>query len=70
MRNHGVFSIGADATAAVKAAVMCEDVARTTHLALALGPLSPLPQDDVDALFDRYQNAYGQPGPQQQGAPA
>ena len=41
MRNHGVFTIGRDARDAVKAAVMCEDVARTAHLARALG--HPLP---------------------------
>jgi L-ribulose-5-phosphate 4-epimerase len=62
MRNHGVFSIGPDAKAAVKAAVMCEDVARSTHLARQLGPLVPLPAEDVDALYDRYQNVYGQTG--------
>jgi L-ribulose-5-phosphate 4-epimerase len=62
MANHGVFTIGRDATAAVKAAVMCEDVARSTHLARQLGPLVPIQQSDVDALFDRYQNAYGQQG--------
>jgi len=60
MQNHGVFSIGPTAKAAVKAAVMCEDVARSTHLARQLGPLVPIPQDDVDALYDRYQNVYGQ----------
>lgn len=60
MRNHGVFTIGRDARAAVKAAVMCEDVARTAHLARALGqPLSIAPAD-VDALYERYQNVYGQ----------
>jgi len=65
MQNHGVFSIGPDAKAAVKAAVMCEDVARSTHIARQLGPLTPIPQDDVDALFDRYQNVYGQTGAKQ-----
>jgi L-ribulose-5-phosphate 4-epimerase len=25
-----------------------------------MGPLVPIPQDDVDALYDRYQNVYGQ----------
>lgn len=60
MANHGVFSIGRDARSAVKAAVMCEDVARTTHVALQLGPIVPIPTEDVDALFDRYQNVYGQ----------
>ena len=60
MQNHGVFSIGPSAKAAVKAAVMCEDVARSTHLARQLGALVPIPPDDVDALYDRYQNVYGQ----------
>jgi L-ribulose-5-phosphate 4-epimerase len=60
MRSHGVFTIGASAREAVKAAVMCEDVARTVHLARALGSLTPLPQDQVDALHARYKNHYGQ----------
>lgn len=60
MRSHGVFSIGATAVAAVKAAVMCEDVARTVHLARQLGPLHELAQHDVDRLYDRYTHAYGQ----------
>jgi L-ribulose-5-phosphate 4-epimerase len=60
MRNHGVFTIGRDARAAVKAAVMCEDVARTVHISRQLGqPLSIAPSD-IDSLFDRYQNVYGQ----------
>jgi L-ribulose-5-phosphate 4-epimerase len=61
MRNHGVFTIGPDARAAVKAAVMCEDVARTVHLARQLGEPVPIPLDAIDALYDRYQNVYGQP---------
>jgi L-ribulose-5-phosphate 4-epimerase len=61
MRNHGVFTIGRNARAAVKAAVMCEDVARTVHLARLLGEPIPIPADAVDALYDRYQNVYGQP---------
>jgi L-ribulose-5-phosphate 4-epimerase len=60
MRNHGVFTIGPDARAAVKAAVMCEDVARTVHLARALGAPVPIAQPDIDALYERYQNVYGQ----------
>ncbi len=61
MRNHGVFAIGRDARAAVKAAVMCEDVARTVHLARVLGEPVAISPGDVDALYDRYQNVYGQP---------
>ncbi|MFF1820761.1 L-ribulose-5-phosphate 4-epimerase [Kribbella sp. NPDC058245] len=60
MRNHGVFTIGKDAKAAVKAAVMCEDVARTVHLARSAGDLVTIAEDDVDRLYDRYQNVYGQ----------
>lgn len=60
MQNHGVFAIGKDARAAVKAAVMCEEVARTVHLARQLGTPVPIPQDKIDSLFDRYQNVYGQ----------
>lgn len=63
MRNHGVFTIGKDAKSAVKAAVMCEDVARTAHLARALGTPVPMASHDVDALYSRYQQAYGQVTP-------
>jgi L-ribulose-5-phosphate 4-epimerase len=60
MRNHGVFTIGTDARAAVKAAVMCEDVARTVHVARTLGQPIPIASTDIDALYDRYKNVYGQ----------
>ena len=60
MRNHGVFTIGVTARAAVKAAVLCEDVARTAHISRQLGPAVPIDPTDVDSLFDRYQNVYGQ----------
>ena len=59
MQNHGPFTIGKDATAAVKAAVMVEEVARTVHISRQLGDPLPIPQDQVDSLFDRYQNVYG-----------
>ena len=60
LRNHGVFTLGRDPRAAIKAAVMCEDVARTVHLARALGEPIPLAEEDIDALHHRYQNVYGQ----------
>ncbi|WP_122816050.1 L-ribulose-5-phosphate 4-epimerase [Nocardioides pantholopis] len=62
MRNHGVFTVGPTAAAAVKAAVMCEDVARTVHIARQIGEPVPIAQHHVDALHDRYRNVYGQPG--------
>jgi len=65
MANHGPFTIGKDAEDAVKAAVMCEDVARTVHIARQGGELVPIPQEAIDSLFDRYQNVYGQPKKEQ-----
>jgi len=60
MRSHGVFTIGPAVRDAVKAAIMCEDVARTVHAARLLGHPEPLPQDQVDALHKRYKEHYGQ----------
>jgi L-ribulose-5-phosphate 4-epimerase len=62
MRSHGVFTIGRDARAAVKAAVMCEDAARSVHLSRQLGEPLPIGKADIDRLYDRYQTVYGQPG--------
>jgi L-ribulose-5-phosphate 4-epimerase len=60
MRNHGPFTIGKDARAAVKAAVLVEEVARTVHISRQLGEPLPIAQSDIDHLYDRYQNVYGQ----------
>jgi L-ribulose-5-phosphate 4-epimerase len=60
MQNHGVFTIGPSAKAAVKAAVMTEDVARTVHFSRQLGEPIPIAQEDIDSLYARYQNVYGQ----------
>ena len=60
MQNHGPFTVGKDAKAAVKAAVMVEDVARTVHIARQLGDPLPMEQRDIDRLYARYQNVYGQ----------
>jgi L-ribulose-5-phosphate 4-epimerase len=61
MQNHGVFTIGKTAHDAVKAAVMCEDVARTIHLSRQLGQPLSIKRSDIDRLYDRYTNVYGQP---------
>ena len=60
LRSHGVFTLGPGPRDAIKAAVMCEDAARTVHLARVLGDPIPLAREDIDALHDRYQNVYGQ----------
>lgn len=59
MQNHGPFTIGKDAREAVKAAVMCEEVARTVHISRQLGAPLPIDQAKIESLFDRYQNVYG-----------
>jgi L-ribulose-5-phosphate 4-epimerase len=60
MKQHGVFTIGTDAKDALKAAIMCEDNAESAFIAEQLGGGLPIPQAQVDALFSRYQNVYGQ----------
>jgi L-ribulose-5-phosphate 4-epimerase len=60
MAGHGPFTIGKDALAAVKAAVMVEDVARTVHIAGQSGTPNVLAPRDIDSLYTRYQNVYGQ----------
>ncbi len=58
--NHGVFAVGPSAEKAVKAAVMTEDNAAIMFLAYQLGKPVPISSEDIDRLFDRYQNVYGQ----------
>jgi L-ribulose-5-phosphate 4-epimerase len=60
MANHGVFTIGRNALAAVRAAAMCEEVAKTVHMARLLGTPVSIDQGDIDRLYDRYTNVYGQ----------
>jgi L-ribulose-5-phosphate 4-epimerase len=60
MQNHGPFTIGVTARDAVKAAIMCEDAARAVQLAMLGGSVIPIPQDQIDRLYARYQNVYGQ----------
>ena len=60
MANHGPFTIGKDATSAVKAAVMVEEVARTVAAAEHIGKPVPVAQEHIDSLYARYQNVYGQ----------
>jgi L-ribulose-5-phosphate 4-epimerase len=60
MRSHGVFAIGRGPRDAVKAAVMCEDAARTVHLARALGTPQEISPEHVDRLHWRYTHEYGQ----------
>lgn len=60
LKNHGVFTIGSTAEAAVKTAVMVEDIAHTVWLALQLGRPDEIATDDVAKLHHRYRYVYGQ----------
>jgi L-ribulose-5-phosphate 4-epimerase len=60
LKNHGVFTVGPDAEAAVKSAVMVEDIARTVWLALQLGQPDEIAAEDVAKLNRRYKTQYGQ----------
>lgn len=60
MKQHGVFSIGKDSEAALKAAVMCEDAAKSVWLACQIGNPEEISVSDIDSLFNRYQKIYGQ----------
>lgn len=60
MQNHGVFTVGTTPQAALKAAIMLEDVAKTVHLAMLKGTPIPIPEEEVERGFRRYQEKYGQ----------
>ncbi len=60
LKHHGVVTVGPTAEAAVKAAVMTEDVAATTFLALQLGDPEAIPADLVERFHHRYTKVYGQ----------
>jgi L-ribulose-5-phosphate 4-epimerase len=60
LSQHGVFAFGPTPSAALKAAVMLEDVAKTCHLALQLGKPEPLPPQEVRKWYERYHTTYGQ----------
>lgn len=60
LKNHGVFTIGKTGKAAVKAAVMVEDVAKTVWLSMQLGEPCEISTENVARLHERYINVYGQ----------
>ncbi len=60
LKNHGVFTVGPSAEAAVKAAVMVEDVAHTVWIALQMGQPDEIAPENVAKLHHRYTHEYGQ----------
>lgn len=60
LQSHGVFTVGATAEKAVKAAVMTEDNAAIAWASYLMGTPLTIDPADIDKLYDRYQNVYGQ----------
>jgi len=60
LKNHGVFTVGKSGRAALKAAIMVEDVAKTVWLALQLGEPDEITPENLQKLNTRYLNVYGQ----------
>ena len=60
LQNHGVFTLGKTPEAAVKVAVMIEDVARTMFCALQLGQPIEIPPGEIARAHQRYLEEYGQ----------
>ena len=67
--NHGVFAWGPTPQAALKAAVMVEDTARTVYLAMQVGQPALIPPAEAAKWHDRYWNRYGQPDPSEPKTP-
>ena len=60
LANHGVFAWGDSPRGALKAAIMTEDVAKTVFLAMQLGEPKPIPPEEAEKWYERYQSRYGQ----------
>jgi len=64
LKHHGVFTFGKTVEEAVKAAVMVEDIAKTTYYALKLSSsyrlTQLLPDEEIEIAHQRYTQDYGQ----------
>lgn len=58
--NHGLFAWGKTAKAALKAAAMAEDAAKTVLLARQIGQPVLLPAEEAAKWYKRYHSSYGQ----------
>ena len=67
VQNHGVFAVGPTVEAALKAAIMVEDIAKTTWLALQLGTPIEIPPHEMRRLYERYHSRYGQRSERSEG---
>ena len=63
LKQHGVFTIGHSAEAAVKAAVMVEEAAKTLYFAKQLGEWNLLSEEEIQKAHKQYKIHYGQKRP-------
>jgi L-ribulose-5-phosphate 4-epimerase len=61
LAHHGVIAVGSSTATATKAAVMAEDAARISYLAMQLGQPEELPADEVARAHRFHTLHYGQP---------
>ena len=60
LKQHGVFTMGNSPEAAVKAAVMVEENAKTLYYAQTLGRVEELSEEETKRAHERYTTHYGQ----------
>jgi len=60
LKKHGVFTIGKTAKKALDLAILAENSAYIAWLGKALGANESVPKDDIQKLYYRQQNIYGQ----------
>lgn len=59
LRQHGVFTVGESPLAALKTAVMLENIAKTIYLAERLGKLEEIKKEEVNRAHQYYVQNYG-----------
>ncbi len=60
VERHGVFTMGRSASEALKVALHVEEAAMTIRLAQQSGPVTPLPEEEIERCFAWYRDNYGQ----------
>lgn len=60
LKNHGIFTIGSTARKALDLAILVENSAYIAWLGKTLGANESIPSDDIQKLYYRQQNIYGQ----------
>ena len=59
-KKHGIFIIRGTPRKALDLAILAENSAQIAWLAKALGAKETIPEEEIQKLYDRQQNVYGQ----------